>query len=492
MKKSIILLSIIISVLTGCKTQQQSSTLAYDDVYANPKYSNKPAPVKQKNMDLSVPQQITTPDSSSASKSGSWYDDYNDYSNSVNQQGSNSQKGYSGNGNNIYSDPNLSDNSYSSSPNVNIYLGTSYDPFFWGSSLSFGWGFGCGWGSSYWGYPYSSWYYPYYGYYPYAYGGWGDYWNGYNNGYWNGYNDGFWDGSHGNPYYNTYSSFYYGQRRMLSSGGDGNIHVNPRKIEPGSQTTTDINASRMGNPRAKVTESVNNTESITQKRTGQAIPNQERINPSGRIRTDAGSTAEINKTPADRQHYKYDRSKINQAPVNPRNESVVPNSRQNNQRGVPSAKDARQGERSRSTGTAETQSYSSPAYRQPKYSQEYINPRSQDNRNTGARESNNNQVRSSSNDNRSQNRGYVAPSSNARRFTTPSNNNNSNNQRSYSTPSRSNSSSGYSSPSRSYSTPSTSGSRSGGGGSYSAPSRSSGGSSAPSGSGGGGGGGRRR
>jgi len=478
MKKLIILTAVIISALTGCKTQQQAGTVTNDDVYASPKYSSKTVQPNHQNVDLSAPQQVATPDSVSRAKSGSatWYDDYSDYSNSSSRQAAPTKTGSSSGSGNSYVDPSIYDNSYSSNPDVNVYLGSSYDPFFWGSSVSIGCGFGWGWDSYYWGYPYPSWYYPYYGYYPYAYG-YGGYWNG----YWNGYNDGYWDGHHGNPYYNTYST-YYGQRRMLTSGGSGNIHGGSRIVTPG---VTPIDQTR-GNISSQRITNVNGTSTTNRStdpgRSGINSSTQGKITPSGRNQADPGAHTGVTPTPADRQHYRFDRSKVNQAPANQRTGTSTTDNRQNNKGDLFSTKDSRSGDRSTGTRTVATQNYSSPAYRQPKYSQEYINPRSQSSKNTGSRESNV-QARSSGSDNR----GYVAPSSNNRRYSAGYN---SNSQRGYGAPSRSSSSSGYSSPSRSYSTPGSGGSRSGGGGgNHSSSSR---GGSGGSGSSGGSGGGRRK
>jgi hypothetical protein len=484
MKKLIMVITIIAAALSGCKTQQQTSTVAYDDVYANPKYSKQPVAEKpqSKSMDMSAPQQITTPDSTSGMKSGSssWYEDYTDYSKSSGQQVTTNSQGNSTDGNSNYVDPNLYDNSYSSNPDVNIYVGSSYDPFFWGSSVSIGCGFGWGWDSYYWGYPYSSWYYPYYGFYPYSYG-WGGYWNG----YWDGYNDGFWDGHHGNPYYNTYSSFYYGQRRMLSSSGEGN---HPRGSRPiGVGTTSSINKTPASiNPRdSKINERTANTRTVDPRRTDRNDATQGKVNPRDRVNPETGSRSNVNTTPADRQHYTYDRNKQTPSPVNQRTGNTRTNTRVNKQGELPAPKYSRTENRIPANRNVETQNYSSPAYRQPKTSQDYINPRTQDNRNNGTRETNVQRRSNTNTDNVGQSRSRTTPSSNDRRYATPSNNN----TRSSSTPSRSGSSSGYSSPTRSYSTPSSSGTRSSSGGSYSSPSRSSGGSSSPS---SGGGGGRRK
>jgi len=92
----------------------------------------------------------------------------------------------------------------------------TYDPYYWGTSIyvGTGWGypyygggwsigFGWGWGSIGfgWGYPSYGWGYPYYG----GYYGYNSYWNGYNHGW----NDGYYWGSGGGNYARN---SYYGPR----------------------------------------------------------------------------------------------------------------------------------------------------------------------------------------------------------------------------------------------------------------------------------------
>lgn len=491
MKKSIILIAFIFLAFTGCKTQQQASTSANDDVYANPKYSAKHGQTVQKDVDLSAPQQVATPDSSSTAKSGSWYNDYNDYSKSTQPQETNNQSGSSsGTNNTTYVDPNVYDNTYSSNPDVNVYIGSSYDPFFWGSTVSIGCGFDWGWNSFYWGFPYSSWYYPYYGYYPYFgyypnyYGGWG--------GYWDGFHDSYWYGHHENPFHNnSYSSYYYGQRRMLSSGGDGSRQINPRRILPTTPAAIGVNQRTLINPQGtRINEPTTRPGSETRRNLDASGAVRGQANTGGRFQNDPGGKPEPQRIPADRQHYRFDRTRGTQSYIDNRNEKPTPGVRPNNQNSNPAPRNNRTGDQSSSTRVLETQNYSSPAYRQPKYSQEYSNPRSQGNGGI-ARESTPPARGTSGVDNRSQTRRFSDPSQNSRRYSSPSNS--MNNQRSYSPPTRSNSSSGFSSPTRSYSSPNTnSGTRSGGGSSFSAPSRSGSSGNSSRGNGGGGSGGGRR
>jgi hypothetical protein len=481
MKKLIILSAVIVSALAGCKTQQQASTVINDDVYTSPKHYTKVVPQKTSDIDLSAPQQISTPDSSSRAKSGSatWYDEY-----SGSKSGGQDVSGEQGSASNpeSYVDPNLYDNTYSSDPDVNVYVGSSYDPFFWGSSVSIGCGFG--WGSYYWGYPYYNWYYPYYGYYPYSYWGWGggySYWNG----YWDGYNDGYWNGHHWwNDDSHSGSSYYYGQRRMLTSGNDRTHFGTGRIVNPESFTTGRVTPRTIEDQRnSKSNDRTAGTRSINQQGTERITPSQEKIRSTERIKSEVTTRNDGNKVSPERQRYQYERIKKEPTPaVNPRNGNGARDIRPKTQREQPVPKYSRTEVRTQSNRTVETQNYTSPAYKQPKYSQEYINPRSQGSTNTGIRESG--QTRKSTPTvTGSQNRNYSTPSSSGRKIGTPSN---TNNTRTYSTPSRSHSSPSISSPSRSSG---SSGTHSGG--NYSAPSRSSG-SSGNSGSHSGGGGGRRK
>ncbi len=112
----------------------------------------------------------------------------------------------------------------------------NYDPFFFGTSIYAGWGWGGfyrPWGWNSWGgwgmgFGYNSWGWGGgWGYQPYCYGGWGGYGMGFNQGYWNGYNHGYWNGYYdglamGGGYYNTFdqnSGIYYGHR----GGTAGNL-----------------------------------------------------------------------------------------------------------------------------------------------------------------------------------------------------------------------------------------------------------------------------
>lgn len=118
----------------------------------------------------------------------------------------------------------------------------NYDPFWYGTSIYAGWGWGgfyrpwgwnpWGWGGGFgWGGGwYNNWGWNGWGYSPYCFGGgWGGYGMGYNQGYWNGYNHGYWNGYYdglamGGGYYNTYdmnSGIYYGHRAGVGNTGSG-------------------------------------------------------------------------------------------------------------------------------------------------------------------------------------------------------------------------------------------------------------------------------
>jgi len=472
MKKLALIAVIFSMIFTACKTQKQSLSLANDDVYSTSSAQPQPSSTTSAYSTSSAPQVISAPDNSSSVKSGSSVrqEDQNDYSYTAQINRFNNKDTTKG-----YFDQSFSDGSNSgyvdggSDPNVNIYLGTGFGGGWGGSCFSMGWGWG-------WGYPYyydPFWYSPWYWGYPY-YPYYGSYWNG----YWNGY----WDGYYGySPYYDySYGNVYYGPRRMLTSN-DGGINNNrnartdmdqtqqgairnDRNVEPGQFTRTDA---------AKVT--ARNPVSADK-----VIPPTNRVQQPGTARTQTSSERYQYSPPKNDRQNNYQRTNTNTRVTAPKE---VPAPRYSRPQSGEQIQPARR----------TTESYSSPAYRQAKSSQEYINPRGQnttvDNgsntrsntRNYGVPATNNNRQASPSGNYRnpgSQNRsnnGNIAPSRNNN--TAPTRNN------TYSAPSRSSGSGTYTAPSRqSNSSPS-----------YSAPARSggSGGGSAPSG-GGSGGGGRRR
>ena len=476
--KRIALLSILILgvFLAGCKTQQKTAGISNDDVY------NQSAAVKDYSKPSgTTPEYINTTDENTGNqpKSAVSKDDNSDYSYSARVKRFHNPEQGAGYYDPVYTDPANYDTtateeqagaSSSGEPDVNIYLGSG-----WGSCYSpyssFGFSYGWGYDPWYWGYygyPYSYWYSPsfwwdpfYFGYYyPY-------YYPYYSYGYWNGYWNGYWDGYYGYPYgWYDYGGdgrgqgTYYGRRTTIGGGGFGNYR---------KDYASEFKRSMPDNTLATRSE------------------------PGVKTGTASRSTSAVRTTPNPQQQYRYTRpSSEKQTPAVQRQnvtterqgtqttpKYVRPEVRQNN---VPATR-------------SNTQNYSSPAYRQPKSSQEYLSPRTQPSGTVRPQGQGTTQPRQVSPTTPS-NRNYSAPQqqrvtpgntqprnttpsySSPQRNTTPTQRSNS----SYSTPSRSNSSSpSYSSPSRSgsgsgssYSTPSRSSS---GGSSYSSPSGSGGGSS---------------
>jgi hypothetical protein len=422
MKKLMIFSILIATFFLGCKTQQKSTGYSYDDVYSS---GSKPAMVastgKIQNTDLSASPSVASADTSSlksktAAKSQVDYSD-NSYSARIKRfNGKNPGLDYSSE---YYTKPTDSTSSSGgSSPDVNLFVGSSWDsPFcdpYSSFGLGFGWGdFGFGYGYPYyWGSPYFS---SYYGY-------WGNpYWGG------EGWHHHYWDWGFNNR--------YYGQRTVTSRGGA--------------------------------------TARATAITTNKTIPGRTNINPVS----------------PDKQRYNYVRSTSQGNTRTARNiqDNKAGSSRTYVQHQQPSPRYVRPGSQTQ-MGRTNAQAYSSPAYRQPKSSQEYINPHPQQGRPASASE---NYGRTGNYNNPNSGRRYSSPTyngGNSRVYSNPSGS-----SRFYNTPSRSYSSggygssrssgSGYSSPSHSYSAPSHSGGGGGGGG------RSSGGGSG--GGHGGGGGGHR-
>ncbi|MEI7980777.1 MAG: DUF5320 domain-containing protein [Bacteroidota bacterium] len=457
MKNSILSAVIISLTISACTTQKLTSSYQNDDVYSGSSPTSKSSPNYSQNT-VSGAQIITAPDSVVRVKSGSstFADDYNDYSYSsrVNRfNSSDTTKGYfdqSYTGNNSVAGPGNSD------PNVNVYLGfgSGYGNY-WGPSYSFGMGWGypySGWGYDWgWGYGYPSygwynpWYYPPYYSYPYGccycYNPW--------------YNEGY------PPYYQTDS--YYGSRRNLTTSDGGTGLRNDRNTVQNSSGHANLNERTSGiPPNSRVTEPAPNTRT-----TGQTVTRS---------------------VPSSQKDYRYTRSGNVRQSTYQRSDGKTQTQARTQQ---PSPRYSRPENGGSVQRSGSTQSYSSPVYRQPKSSQEYLGTRTQNpgsSRTTpasaGTRSNQNTTVpgyRNRTTQSTASPRGYSSPS----RSYTPG----------YSTPARSGSN--YSSPSRSGGSGSYSAPAPSGGGSYSAPARSSGGSgSSPSGgsggSGGGGGGGRRR
>ena len=419
MKKIAWIIIILPFLSAGCQTQKQASTANNDDVYSRPVHHSYEAKTTSPDADLSVPQALASADSTTTKAPASaTYDDYNDYSYSARVKRFHHPDRNKDYFDDTYTNPSGYDSNASKNQDVNVYVGSDYSSCC-GSSLSFGYG---------WGYPYNygwdwGWYNPWAWYYPYS--PWGYY-----GGYWGGYNDWGYGYGYGYPY--SYFNTFNGKRRTLSSSNGTHTPLPP--------------AGRSGT-------GVTNTQQNNQ-RTATDVKNQ-------RVSSIPATRADVSKVNTDQQHYRYTRPSVRPSAqqstrYNPNTNNINPRT-QGQQREQPAPRYSRPGTGSPVTRTSEPQQYSSPAYRQPKSSQEYLNPRTQVNRNNvnpGA----NNQRR------------YSPPSNNERRSSYPANNGY---NRSYS-PSTRPYNPGYSQPSRSFNNYSPS--RSGGGGN-SSPSRSGGGSS---------------
>jgi hypothetical protein len=435
MKKSVLLIAIISLAAVACSTQKQVSSAAGDDVYGSPNKSEQSVAGTTKPQ-TSGAQVITSPDNATVQKSNSssFADDYNDYSYSsrINRFSSkDTTKGYF---DDAYSEGSSYTNTGNDSPDVNVYLGYGagyggfYSPSFYMGS---GWGYPySGWGWDYgWGYPYYGWGYNY-GW------GWGNPYHGWYDPWYNpccycyGYNDWYNDGY---PHYSNTGN-YYGSRTSLyrTDGGRGSL-----------------------NSRSSVNPSAGNTGQISRS-AGNPVYSRSDGQPS------------VRSVPANQEKYRYTQRTSNQQTINQRSAGRGQARNLNNtQRQQPAPRYVRPENTTPAQRSGSVQSYSSPVYRQPKSSQEYLGSQS-----SGTARSSDQQTGNRYNSGNS--------GQNTRQNATPSNN------RTYSTPARSNPSN-YSAPSRSnsnYTTPSSTPSRSGNSGSYSAPSRGSGSYSTPSRSGG--------
>jgi hypothetical protein len=479
MKTYLIPFLMFIILLTGCKTQQSVSKSDYDDVYS-PKGSVSSAPSSGTYIteDLSSPKKLTT-DTSQVKLPGSstLEGDYNDYTTRIKKFGHPDQnKGY-------YDDSYTQNNSYDTvtkpASDVNIYCGGGYDNWYDpGFSLSFG--FGWGYPNYGWGYPYYGWYSPYYDwwyypYYPYYYG---DYWSGYYNGYW--------DGSNGYPYDPYYSSYsYYGKRTMGSTSGDlSSPEVNGRTVEPAGQNGSlknDRTADATKNERTTVSPPVSGTRSTSSVTNENPTSTNSRSSRAYQVNPSSTTRTSLNQTPVEKEQYRYKRTTTLSTSSNQRSSNAY------NERSKPAPKYTRPQSNMNENRTGNIQSYSSPAYRQPKSSQEYINPHPQSTRTSTSTHVESDQRSSGSQNHQQRESGYSREYNNQRHYSSPSQGQ----QKSYSTPSRSYSTPSNSSPSRSSaprtSTPSYSAPSNSSTPSYSAPSRSGGSSGGSSGSSGGGG-----
>jgi len=421
MKKSALIIAIISLMTVACTTQKLATSSGTDDVYGSSGRGTQTVSKTTKPQSTGE-QVITSPDNSKSQKpvSSSFADDYNDYSYAGRINRFNSKDTTKGYFDDTYSSNSAVSNSGDASPNVSLYLGVGAGYSGFGYSYS-PWGFNYGWD-----YPYSPWSwsfgwgYPYYGY-----NSWYNpccYSCGYGYGY--GYND--WYGGS----YNKYNSVYYGRRTSLSRTDGGRGRVTPGGSAIPSGTAAQTRATRVA---------------------------------PGTRNTGASSSAIA---PANQQRYRYSKPSTTRETVNQRNtgNTRVQSSNQS-PRQQPAPRYSRPEVTTQAQRTGAAQSYSSPAYRQPKSSQEYLAPRTQ---------------AAAAGRNSGQNNGARVGNDNSRQYASPA-------TRTYSQPTRSgpagNSGSTFSAPSRS-----------GSSGSNSAPARSGGNSdSRSSGSGSGSGsGGRHR
>jgi hypothetical protein len=467
MKKSAWIIALIAMTISACTSQKQATSYVNDDVYSSTPKQEKAMPTPGQTADQGS-QVITSPDKTAAQNPGSstFESDYNDYSYSSRINRFNNKDTTIGYFDEAYSGTASDANQGGSDPNVSISfgIGAGYGGYY-GPSYSYGMGWGYPY--SYWGWDYG-WGYPYYGGYygwgwgyPYYYGGYYPWYNPCC--YCYGYNEYY-------PYYST--NTYYGSRRSLysSDGGTGTLNSRSTSVAAG----TSYNRIQQGNI---------------------SPANSRTLQPSART-----SQPSARSTPANQEKYRYT------SPANTRQtgyqQGAKPRTTQvQNQtaRQQPAPRYTKPGDVGSSNRSGSSQSYSSPVYRQPKSSQEYLAPRSQ-NPGTTSSTGQNATVRSGSGSSNTGTRQTTSPGNTHRTYTTPVRSGSSG----YSTPARSNSNNGtpsrsgnsgsYSAPTRSsssgsYSPPSNSNS----GGSYSAPARSGGSSGGSSGGGSSsGGGGRRR
>jgi hypothetical protein len=461
MKNSAWIIALIALAISACTSQKQATTFVDDDVY------NTNTPKKQSAAVVAPAatpgeQIVTSPDKSKAQKpaSSKFEEDYNDYSYASRLERFNSKDTTKGYFDETYAGSASGVAEGNSDPNVNVYLG-------YGAGYAPSFSFGMGWGYPYYGYGWDyGWGYPYYGYsygwgYPYYYPWYSPWYNPWYSSccYCYGYNEIY------PPYYGN--DTYYGSRKTLY-GSDG--------------------TSASSNTRNSLTSANNDY---------QRNENRE-VTPTSR-----NSQAPVTRVPASQEKYRYTRPTTERQSGYQRTTGTATQRTTQTQGQVTRQQPAPRYVRPENVNPAErsgsAQSYSSPVYRQPKSSQEYLAPRTQNTNATRTTQSSG--TRSESGSVGSDSRQRTTPSNTGRSYTSPSRSSSSGssapartNQNTVS-PGRSSGSSGsYSAPARSssggsYSAPSNSGSS----GSYSAPSRSGGSSGGSSGGGSSsGGGGRRR
>ncbi|MCX6282023.1 MAG: hypothetical protein NTU51_08665 [Bacteroidetes bacterium] len=462
MKRAAFIAVIISLMMSACKTPQQAVSVNNDDVYSTPsRQTSKPAASPDFNQDLSsaLAADQATPAHDSLTKAATL--DYSDVSYTDRLQ-----KFQHPQSNKSYYDNTTTDTTviYSNNPNVSINLGFGggyYDPSF---SMGFGWGYpSYGWGYPYYGWGYG-WGYPYYWDSPY-------WW------YYNSYpycNCCYYPYYEGNGYYNS----YYGPRESVIRNQDytRNGRGDAGYVTPATPNSRGVPVT--ANDRSTPPSTVRaGTTTVPATRSADPVYSRSGTQSAPGVRSTDPVSAQ-RKPPANQERYHYAR------PVNERqgtyNRNTIHGTATKEVRQQPAPRYSQPGT-APSQRQGQVQSYTPGNYRQPRSSQEYINPRIQA-QNQAGRQSG---TRGGTSVDQ---RGYSSPGNSAgSRRTVPSSGTQYSSPRSYSpgnsSPSRSYSPS-YSSPSRSapsYSAPSGGG-RSGGGG-Y------SGGGGGRSGGGGGGGGG---
>jgi len=377
---------------------------------------------------------------------------------------------------------------------TSIYLGYNwfgpsysyYNPYYY-NNWGYSFGFGLGWG--YYGMGYYGWNSPYGigGYYGYDYYGHG-------HGHGHGYNDDNWASNN----YNNSSSSYFGPRNYI---GASNGATTPRrsasdksglKSTPDQRISTFDNTSKRTDTKTPVND-ISRTPITSDKQNNSDIRRNNDITPANAVvRTNdnkENTVTSTNERKADVLNNRDEnQNNISRSYTSPTNQTN-PNTRINNYQRYSRSTLEKQSDKP-STNTSpntynyrDPKSYSSPAYSQPRSSQEFESPKYKSERNYSTRPQtspSNNQTAPRSNPNRNynlpsnnSNRIYTPPANNQNRnYSSPSNNENrnytppaNNEQRNYTQPSNNN----YTAPAPSrstYSPPSNSGgsnSRSSGG-----------------------------
>jgi len=381
MKKAALIIFTLGFILSGSFAQQNKDAVYGDDVYYSASKSKKKGKKNKQivKADESVAsEQLTTDPDSSASilpKSATLYDDYNDYSYSARIKRFHKTEEDANYFDEVYTDPANYDSNYqqkgSAGPDVNLYVGAGFGSC-WGSSVSFGWGWGYdpwywnmgwGWGYPYYGWGWNPWWYYQYPFYPY-------YWSPYSYGYWNGYYAGYWDGYYGYPYgWNSWDypynrNTYYGRRIPLASSNGNNLNARTIENPPSSPNN------RVVTPPVNERTVLSNERTVeTNQRT--TMNNEVSFRRENPVPAIERTTSTRTEQPSSQQRYRYSPTDQEQQPASTRNTSQYTRQQQ------PAPKYIKPEYKRESQSTTRTQNYTSPTYRQPKSSQEYLSPRTQ-------------------------------------------------------------------------------------------------------------------